>query len=38
LNDIPVALDRAVRIGSAVSHAQARQLFGELDALAKRIG
>jgi hypothetical protein len=35
LNDAPVGLDRAVRVGSALSHAQARALFVELDRLAR---
>lgn len=35
LNDAPVAMDRAVRAGSALSHAQARAMFAELDCLAR---
>jgi hypothetical protein len=35
LNDAPVAMDRAVRAGSAVSHALARTLFSELDRTAR---
>lgn len=35
LNDAPVALERGVRVGSAIAHAQARQLFAELNRLAR---
>ena len=35
LNDAPVALERGVRAGSAIAHAQARQLFAELDRWAR---
>jgi hypothetical protein len=35
LNDAPVAMDRAVRAGSAVTHGEAKALFSELDRLAR---